>query len=269
MTTSPDPEIPPPGAAAVPAPGRFVRALSIVSPGVRHVAAHIGDHARAWAARNAEALRSPALLAGAPLWVALGDSTAQGIGADSIDEGYVGRLAAAFAGARQPFVLVNLSVSGARVADVVGTQLEACRALSHPPALVTCSVGSNDLVRTANGSRVARDVRGLVDALGGYPTAVVATVPHGAPSVAGRLVNRAIRERAGHRGVLVADVQAHWPDRARGSWRSQVAPDRFHPSALGYEAWAGAFLAALTPALLPAPPPSMADRRVWPPLADE
>jgi lysophospholipase L1-like esterase len=261
VTAPPDPEIPPPDATSVPAPGRFVRALSIVSPGVRHVATHIGGHARAWAARNAEALRSPAFLDGAPLWVALGDSTAQGIGADSIDDGYVGRVGSELAAGGHPFVLVNLSVSGARVADVVGKQLEACRALSRPPALVTCSVGSNDLVRTANGARVARDVRGLVDALGSYPTAVVATVPHGAPSVAGRLVNRAIRERAGQRGVRVADVQARWPDRARGSWRSQLAPDRFHPSALGYEAWADAFLAAL--------PSSSTRLRVWPPLADE
>ena len=60
--------------------GRTVR---IFLPGVRKVHGQVARYAAEWEKANGAAL------AGAgPLWVVLGDSTAQGIGAPSWDEGW-------------------------------------------------------------------------------------------------------------------------------------------------------------------------------------
>ena len=59
-----------------------------------------------------------------PLWVVLGDSTAQGLGALSPDGGYVGQVLAELR--RQtglPWRVLNLSVSGSLTRDVLGAQL--------------------------------------------------------------------------------------------------------------------------------------------------
>ncbi len=58
--------------------GKLVR---VVVPGVRQVHAQVAPYAKAWDAANATALSGQG-----PLWVVLGDSTAQGIGAPSYDE---------------------------------------------------------------------------------------------------------------------------------------------------------------------------------------
>src|ERR671933_1171837 len=96
--------------------GRLARGLH---PGLRHVHAQVARYAAEWEAANGTAL------AGAgPLWVVLGDSTAQGIGAPSWDEGYVGQLRRALdAGAGRPWRGVNPSRSGARAVDVLAHQL--------------------------------------------------------------------------------------------------------------------------------------------------
>ena len=72
--------------------------------------------ARHWRAHNDQVLAS-----GGPLWVVLGDSTAQGLGAPSPDGGYVGQVLAELR--RQtglPWRVLNLSVSGALTRDVLG-----------------------------------------------------------------------------------------------------------------------------------------------------
>jgi len=84
-----------------------------------------------------------------PLWVVLGDSTAQGLGASSPDGGYVGQV---LAGLRQqtglPWRVLNLSVSGALTRDVLGTQLPGMPAGAD---LVTCGIGVNDILYTSPG----------------------------------------------------------------------------------------------------------------------
>ena len=59
-----------------------------------------------------------------PLWVALGDSTAQGLGAASPDDGYVGQVLSELRQlTARPWRVLNLSVSGALTRDVLGAQL--------------------------------------------------------------------------------------------------------------------------------------------------
>lgn len=212
--------------------GRVVR---IVLPGARKVHAQVARYASEWEQANGTAL------AGAgPLWVVLGDSTAQGIGAPSWDEGYVGQLRRALDdGSEQPWRVVNLSRSGARTDDVLERQLPALAEMRAD--LVTCAIGANDIVRR---------VPGLEDrmrqVIGRLPErAILATLPQGLGPDRSQVVNQVIRTEAPAAGLVVADVWA----RTGPPWHGKYAEDRFHPGALGYADWAAAFADVLHLAL--------------------
>jgi lysophospholipase L1-like esterase len=200
------------------------------------VAGHIDRYGAAWDDRTRAALETQA-----PLWVVLGDSTAQGIGAADLRQSYVLQLYEQRPRPLHDLAIVNVSVSGARVADLLTAQLPVLRAVRERVALVTCSIGSNDLLRSPDPRGVTRALRQLFAALAGHPTVAVATLPIGSLSVSGRVVNAMIRREAPQSGLLVADVHAHYRPPSRG----KVAPDRFHPNGDGYADWAAAFALAL------------------------
>lgn len=224
--------------------GRIVRATI---PGVREVHAQVAPYARAWDEANAAAATGTG-----PLWVVLGDSTAQGIGAPSWDTGYVGQLKAALDEqsppdgegddpAPRPWRVLNLSKSGAKAADVVATQLPRLEARDGPAALVTCAVGANDMVPTPLAPLLA-SVREIMRRL--PDGAVIATVPQGLRAARARAVNDVIRAEAPAAGLLVADVWAH----TGAPWRGKLAADGFHPGLTGYADWAAAFAEAIAAA---------------------
>src|SRR5579859_7646155 len=75
-----------------------------------------------WQAHNEWVLSQPR--GSGPLWAVLGDSTAQGLGAPSPDGGYVGQTVAELRERTgQPWHVLNLSVSGALIRDVLNRQL--------------------------------------------------------------------------------------------------------------------------------------------------
>ena len=209
--------------------GRLVRTLGIVVPGVRRTGEQIEAFAAEWHRRNLVALDS-----GLPLVVALGDSLAQGIGASSVDAGYVGRLAGDFAGR---VGIVNLSKSGAKIADVLDRQLGILAGLGVSPIAVTCTVGSNDLLRTVSLSGPSRAVRRLITEL--PEQSIMATLPDQGSMMARRL-SGVIRSEVAARGLALADVSAEM-----NGWRGKTAPDGFHPNDKGYDAWVRAFTPAL------------------------
>ncbi len=82
--------------------------------------------------------------AGDFVYLALGDSAAQGLGASQPQKGYVGLIADRVAAQTGKSVkVVNLSVSGARVQDVVDKQIPQIGNLK--PNLVTIEIGGNDV----------------------------------------------------------------------------------------------------------------------------
>lgn len=123
-------------------PTLATRTLRRAVPGVGRVAAQTRPYAAWWRARNLEALADDG-----PLWVVLGDSMSQGIGASSVERGWVPRVLDALHARDVGVRVVNLSFSGARVGDVLERQLPAMRSLGVPPDAVTVMVGSNDLLR--------------------------------------------------------------------------------------------------------------------------
>lgn len=209
-------------------------------PGVGRVQAQVAPFARAWQASNAEALGREG-----PLWVALGDSMSQGIGARDISGGWVGQLQARWTAAGTSLRLVNLSVTGARVADVLDDQIPRLAGLGVRPALVTVLVGANDmLLRGRRAAAVASFTR-LIDELAGYPT-VIATLPRRNPEALA--INARIDEAVRAGRIRVADMRG----RTLRSLRGTRAEDHFHPNELGYTSICDAFAAGVDPAWLSA-----------------
>jgi lysophospholipase L1-like esterase len=217
------------------APGPFIRALSTLLPGVSAVRAQTEPYAAAWRLAN-----DAALGAEGPLWVAIGDSMTQGIGASSPQRGWIGQLGDHLAAAGRPHRVVNLSVTGARVQDAVDHQLPALRhvlAMGQVPDLVTVVIGSNDVVSPRLRAGLTDRFTGLLD---GLPSgSVVANLPN--PHREARRVERLLRQRERDGRLVVADMRAHGPR----SWRGRLAADRFHPNDAGYAAMAHVFDIAL------------------------
>ena len=213
-------------------PGPLVRALAKVLPGVRETEDQIPAFARRWHEQN-----QAALTAGEPVWVALGDSLSQGIGASSLETTFVRQVQRRLAEAGRPVPVLNLSVSGARIQDVIDRQLPKLAQLAHEPVFVTCTVGSNDLLRSVRFKRTTRQLSTLFDAL---PSgSIVATLPD-AGSMVAKYVNRVIEGEAPLREHRIADVASHL-----SGWRRRIAGDGFHPNDEGYEAWTNAFTEVL------------------------
>ncbi len=204
-------------------------------PGLRRVHAQVAAYARAWDEAN-----SLTLAGTGPLWVVLGDSTAQAIGAPGYQHGYVGQIREWLEERSDTtWRVLNLSKSGARVADVVASQLPRLEALEVPPELVTCAIGANDLVARTDQDRFDTDLRTIMARL--PAGSVIATVPQGLRPARAAAVNDLIRSEAPAAGLVVADVWAH----TGPPWRGKFAADGFHPGALGYADWARAFTEAL------------------------
>jgi acyl-CoA thioesterase I len=186
--------------------------------------------------------------AGGLLNVALGDSAAQGVGASSPERGYVSLLASRLETATgRPVQIVNLSSSGARVRDVLDTQLPALAALGRTPDVITVAIGGND-VRAYDRRVFAREVRRLAAAL--PPGSYVADAPyfmHGRWERHAEEAAALLREEAARWGLR--PVGLHEALRAQGpqAMLTQFAADFFHPNDRGHRVWADAFWAELGP----------------------
>ena len=215
--------------------------------------------ARHWQAHNDQVLDSLGSRGGSggsvfrppgpaePLWVVLGDSTAQGLGAHSPDGGYVGQVLAELR--RQtglPWRVLNLSISGSLTRDVLGAQLP----LMPPHAdLVTCGIGINNILYT-NPVKLFAGLRTLIAALPDQTVLLDLPLPAGCWGFLGRAsvpyvtrINRTIHQAAAARGLPVADVSAHFLP----PWSGKFASDCFHPSQDGYRDWARALLGTVLP----------------------
>lgn len=187
------------------------------------------------------------------LYVALGDSTAVGVGATS-GGGYPQRLLGKLRPDLPRLKLLNLGESGATSSDVISGQLP--RARRADPALVTLGIGINDVGLQVPDDAFAVNLEEIVVALRqlGAPI-VLCNIPDLAlsPAVA-RLVSPSMYEKrievfnehitasAARHGSTLIDLYG---------WSREVLPQRadffsadgFHPSALGYDVWADRMLA--------------------------
>jgi len=184
------------------------------------------------------------------LYVALGDSTVEGVGATSEAATYVARIHTRLRGVYPRAAVINLGVGGATSADVVADQLD--RAILLRPNLVTVSIGPNDITGRVPEADYERNVETIFRRLTGEIRAVVvvnllpdlAVTPRfrgkeTEPAVARLTVefNAALARQGRRYGVEVVDL--YGPSRAEIPRRPELlAADGYHPSDSGYARWA-------------------------------
>lgn len=201
--------------------------------GVRKVDNTIEPYAQWWDRQNHDALHS-----NGPLWVVFGDSVTQGIGASKPEHGYVPHVLGHLRNETgEPWRVINLSMSGARFADVVNPQLPTMREASLEPQLVTALIGSNDVIWRRNVGAIVADARRLVQQL---PAGTILS-RLGEPRPDRRRIDvNAVFDDAAERGHLRQYQAWDWPSGA-GMW----AEDNFHPNDRAHELLAANLVDAL------------------------
>ncbi len=186
-------------------------------------------------------------------YVALGDSTGVGVGADD-DGGYPERLFQRLKRAGVNAGILNLAKSGATSRDVAHGPAQKAEAAR--PALVTLGVGTNDGWRMVPTTLFARHLGDIADCLqrsgaqvvvcnlvdlSHAPAAAAARAWLGVtPQVIGariRELNAVIDKLAERPGFSVVDLFA-FSQREMPQHPEYFCPDGFHPSATGYDRWA-------------------------------
>jgi lysophospholipase L1-like esterase len=182
-------------------------------------------------------------------YVALGDSTVEGIGATSPELHYVGRLYARLRTIYPRAQLDNLGLGGATAADVVATQLRPAVALG--PDLVTLSVGPNDLTQGRPVEAYEQDLERLLSTLAQQTPALIvvnllpdlALAPAFTPDEqiqVGQLTlafNEVITRQAQRSGAELVDLYRASREAVPGH-PELVSADGYHPSDAGYARWA-------------------------------
>lgn len=180
-------------------------------------------------------------------YVAIGDSTTEGIDDPDGEGGYRGwadRLAEHLADRQGGIEYANLAVRGRRTAQIRQEQLESALALG--PDLMTIVAGINDMLRPSfDPVAVADDLEAML-AAGTATGATVVTIVWPDPSQvhpAARLLRRrvaalngAVRVAGEHTGALVLDLAAHPVAGDPRLW----SDDRLHANRLGHERIAAA-----------------------------
>jgi lysophospholipase L1-like esterase len=192
----------------------------------------------------------PADRRAAVAYVALGDSTVEGVGASSPELNYVSRLHARLRAVYPNARLTNLGAGGATSADVLARQLN--RAIELHPHLVTLSIGPNDITKGVPVTSYERNLETLLGRLSSVTPAVIvanlipdlAVTPRFARSrerdaVATLTVrfNDALARRARAHRVQLVDLYA--ASRREVPLQPDLLwSDGYHPSDAGYARWA-------------------------------
>ena len=213
----------------------------------------------------------------------LGDSTTAGVGVERAEDSLPYLIATRLAEAEaRPVHVVSYGWAGARVGDLVRQQLpravEPLRAGETDSFLggadvVAVVIGANDATHNTPPGRFRSDLRRVLEGIRhAAPSArvVLAGIPAFRGALRGveplifladqyaRLLRPIGRTEAARVDAAYADLAAQVPDRIRGR-TDALSPDRFHPSAVGYAAWADVITEALLGAG-PTPVPARLER---------
>jgi lysophospholipase L1-like esterase len=184
------------------------------------------------------------------VYVALGDSTVEGIGATSTARNYVSRIGDRLRAMYPAAKVVNLGKGGATSADVVKKQL--AQAVRLKPRLVTLSIGPNDITDGRDVDQYEKNIDKIFRTLTRETEAVVvvnllpdlAITPRfrAAPERAAvgeqtERYNRALARTAQEYGVEVVDLFAASREEVPRH-PELVWSDGYHPSDAGYARWA-------------------------------
>jgi acyl-CoA thioesterase-1 len=207
--------------------------------------------ATAWWGTGAAGVRMlPAERSAEVVYVALGDSTVEGVGASTAANNYVGRLGARLRDRYPRTRTVNLGAAGATSYDVLEAQV--AQAVALRPHLVTLSIGPNDITGRVPVETYAGNLDAILRRLASETETVIvvnllpdlAVTPRfrnrdSAP-VVGRLsaqFNKVVAHTARRHGALVVDLYRASRREVPGH-PELLSADGYHPSDLGYARWA-------------------------------
>ena len=210
----------------------------------RQIAAHSASFARDYSVGDAKA---PTLN-----YLVMGDSTAAGWGAPTLQTTYPHLVAQSLARRGFRVRVVNVAVGGAKIGDVLRDQLGALETVR--PDVVTVSVGANDATHFTAPDHWTRDLQGLVTALetSSARTIAIANTPDlflapalplplsWATARRARQQNQSFDKILKHTRLQTVDLfgQGRLDARVQPDF---YAADRFHPARLGYAKWARLF----------------------------
>ena len=192
----------------------------------------------------------PADRSAAVLYVALGDSTVEGVGATSPDRNYVSRLHERLRAGYPSARVVNLGAGGATSADVLLRQLD--RAIGLRPHLVTLSIGPNDITTRVPVATYEKNLETILGRLRYETTAVAVVNLIPDLAVTPRFSRSRLREAVGRQTIVFNEAleRTGWAHRAElvnlyaASQREVplqpelISADGYHPSDAGYARWA-------------------------------
>ena len=189
-------------------------------------------------------------------YLAMGDSTAAGWGAGTLEATYPYRVAQALAARGLRVHVVAVAVGGATVNDVKTRQLGAIHRVR--PDWITLSVGANDATHFTASAPYRRDLSAILSALEASSARAIAVADTPdmflAPALPlpiaiatarrARAQNAITRELTRDSRVQIVPLYDKGKLDARRN-PALYAADRFHPSALGYARWAQLFVEQL------------------------
>lgn len=187
------------------------------------------------------------------VYVAIGDSTVEGVGASSPQRSYTGILYQALREKKKHALYYNLGVAGATVKDVKNHQLE--KAIKLQPDLITLSVGANDIRHRTRLKRFEKELAFLLQELEEKTQAevIVNTIPDLSltPAVPPYLksyskymaqkLNSIIVTTGEQVNVTTVDLFRHSRAVIK-QFPEAIAQDGFHPSDFGYAIWANTMI---------------------------
>lgn len=202
-----------------------------------------GRYQNYWDRRNHQSAKPNEIL-----YIALGDSTAQGIGAGKPENGYLGIIADNLKQKNnRPVRLVNLSKSGAKIDHVLNVQLPKLKALDvDKETVITVEIGANDM-KSFDAGKFENEMDSLMSQL--PKQTIISDIPYFGGSIFRKLeptviqANEIMAKLAKTHGFELASLH----DKIKNnSGPKTLAADWFHPSNYGYRTnWAPAFLERL------------------------
>lgn len=187
------------------------------------------------------------------VYVAIGDSSVEGLGATSPDRTYPAIIFAAVKKYYKQAYFYNLGRLDSDAHDVIIEQLD--KAISLTPNLVTISLGTNDIRHKRGIIEFEQDLQAILSRLKNETTAVVVinTIPdlsqapivkklikHLSRVLVRRFNKRIIRQAEKHGAILVDLFEM--TSMYAASHPEMLSEDGFHPSDFGYALWANSVL---------------------------
>ena len=196
------------------------------------------------------------------VFVGIGDSTVEGVGATHPSRSYTGIL---FSIIKENFPKAeyhNFGKFGASSGDVIAEQLD--QAIKLKPDLVTLSVGPNDINKKILPKTFGANLRLIIERLQKETGAkiVINNIPDFSRSSAISLTHRnisklvlsrynnVIEKASSESDVFFIDLYTHSRVYAK-HYPELLSEDKFHPSDFGYALWANTILTAISNHIFP------------------